>query len=196
MYPNVGVMRKNKSERPRSRRTDLKRAKKKISTTKPSKKLVKKRSAVKPHVKKEILVQRSSGREEKFDTNRLAQTVSRSGVPYLMARDIAKTTTKKIKSQVATKPITEKGHKSSQRKPRTAKSKTVIVTASQVRNMVASELKERNRPDIASSYTGNPPANIDLQTKPNLDDREPVLDKVAANRTKVLFDRSKHKGSS
>src|SRR6478752_1116240 len=53
-----------------------------------------------PVLKKEIVVKRSSGRVEKFDTNRLAQTVSRSGVPFLMARDIAKKATKKIKSQI------------------------------------------------------------------------------------------------
>jgi hypothetical protein len=41
-------------------------------------------------LKKEIVVKRSSGRVEKFDTDRLAQTVSRSGLPFLMARDIAK----------------------------------------------------------------------------------------------------------
>ena len=51
-------------------------------------------------LKKDIVVKRSSGRVEKFDTNRLAQTVSRSGVPFLMARDIAKKATKKIKSQI------------------------------------------------------------------------------------------------
>ena len=36
----------------------------------------------KTSLKKEIVVKRSSGRVEKFDTNRLAQTVSRSGVPF------------------------------------------------------------------------------------------------------------------
>ena len=39
----------------------------------------------------ELVIKRSSGRKEKFDTNRMAQTVGRSGVPFLMARDIAKT---------------------------------------------------------------------------------------------------------
>jgi hypothetical protein len=38
----------------------------------------------------EIVIKRSSGRKEKFDTNRMAQTVGRSGVPFLMARDVAK----------------------------------------------------------------------------------------------------------
>ena len=60
-------------------------------------------------LKKEIVVKRSSGRVEKFDTNRLAQTVSRSGVPFLMARDIAKKATKKIKSQIMS-PVREDNH--------------------------------------------------------------------------------------
>jgi hypothetical protein len=34
---------------------------------------------------KQIIVKRSSGRHEKFDTNRMTQTVSRSGVTFLMA---------------------------------------------------------------------------------------------------------------
>lgn len=59
-------------------------------------------------LKKEIVVKRSSGRVEKFDTNRLAQTVSRSGVPFLMARDIAKKA-KKIKLQIRS-PVREDNH--------------------------------------------------------------------------------------
>ena len=39
----------------------------------------------------------------------LAQTVSRSGVPFLMARDIAKKATKKIKSQIMS-PVREDNH--------------------------------------------------------------------------------------
>ena len=150
-------------------------------------------------VKKQIIVRRSSGREEKFDTNRLAQTISRSGVPYPMARDIAKKTTKRIRSRIKTTRIDKavrRKSKNLQRKSGAKRSKPVIVTASQVRNLVASELKERNRPDIASSYLGNPPDHVDQQTKPNLDDKEPVLDKVAANRSRVLFDPSKQKGGA
>ena len=136
-----------------------------------------------PAVKREILIRRSSGRKEKFDANRLAQTVSRSGVPYMMARDIAKKATKKIKSEVR---LTQ-GKKKSQisgtgRRP-------VIVSANQVRNLVTQELGERNRSDIAKSYTGSPLEHFDLN-KPSLDQKEPVLDTVA-NRTKILHDRSK-----
>jgi hypothetical protein len=154
-------------------------------------------------LKKEIVVKRSSGRVEKFDTNRLAQTVSRSGVPFLMARDIAKKATKKIKSQIRS-PVREDNYKNKKTAKRTIsrgqksslKAKPVLITASQVRNLVANELQDRNRPEIASSYTGHPPEHRDLQSKPNLNDKEPVLDIVAANMNKVLHDPSKSKGSA
>jgi hypothetical protein len=154
-------------------------------------------------LKKEIVVKRSSGRVEKFDTNRLAQTVSRSGVPFLMARDIAKKATKKIKSQIRSQ-VREDSHKNKKTGKRTVsrgrksspKAKPVLITASQVRNLVANELQDRNRPEIASSYTGHPPEHRDLQSKPNLNDKEPVLDIVAANMNKVLHDPSKSKGSA
>ena len=154
-------------------------------------------------LKKDIVVKRSSGRVENFDTNRLAQTVSRSGVPFLMARDIAKKATKKIKSQMMS-PIRQDIHMNNKTRKSTksrgrklsAKSEPVVVTASQVRNLVVNELQDRNRPEIASSYTGYSPEHHDLQAKPTLDDKEPVLDIVAANMNKVLHDRSKRKGSA
>ena len=43
-----------------------------------------------PRKERSIYVKRSSGRQEKFDSHRMTQTVSRSGVPFLMARDITK----------------------------------------------------------------------------------------------------------
>lgn len=154
-------------------------------------------------LKKEIVVKRSSGRVEKFDTNRLAKTVSRSGVPFLMARDIAKKATKKIKSQIRS-PVREDNHMNKKTGKRTVslgrksspKPERVVVTASQVRNLVVNELQDRNRPEIASSYTGYSPEHHDLQAKPTLDDKEPVLDIVAANMNKVLHDPSKRKGSA
>jgi hypothetical protein len=154
-------------------------------------------------LKKEIVVKRSSGRLEKFDTDRLAQTVSRSGVPFLMARDIAKKATKKIKLQIRL-PVREDDHMNkktgrktiSRRLKSRPKPKPVVVMASEVRNLVGNELRDRNRPEIASSYTGVPPEHRDLQSKPNLNDKEPVLDIVAANMNKVLHDPSKSKGSA
>jgi hypothetical protein len=43
-----------------------------------------------------ISVRRSSGKKEKFDIDRMAQTTGRSGVPFLIARDIAKNTSNKV----------------------------------------------------------------------------------------------------
>jgi hypothetical protein len=34
----------------------------------------------------DIVIKRTSGRREKFETNKMAQTVSRSGTPFLLAR--------------------------------------------------------------------------------------------------------------
>src|SRR6266540_2255094 len=132
----------------------------KLQTPKRERKIITKLSPV----KKEIIVRRSSGRVEKFDTNRLAQTVSRSGVPFLMARDIAKKATKKIKSQIMS-PVREDNHMNKKTEKRTVsrgrksspKPEPVVVTASQVRNLVVNELQDRNRPEIASSYTGYSP---------------------------------------
>lgn len=143
--------------------------------------------------KQDVIIKRSSGRKEKFDTERLAQTVGRSGVPYLMARDIAKKTTKRIKAQVGSRQEKKKPKASKSRMATRSKPKPIVIRADQVRNIVSEELRDRNRPDIASSYSGIPPEHVDLETKPTLNDREPVLDIVAANKTRVLFDPSKQK---
>jgi hypothetical protein len=55
------------------------------------------------------------------------------------------------------------------------------------------ELQDSNRP---ASYTGYSSEHHDLQAKPTLDDKELVLDIVAANMNKVLHDPSKSKGSA
>jgi hypothetical protein len=65
--------------------TRITKRKQKVNKTKPLKK------------EKQIVIRRSSGRKEKFDTDRMAQTVSRSGVPFLMARDVAKKVSNKLK---------------------------------------------------------------------------------------------------
>jgi hypothetical protein len=197
---------KNKMKVKRDVSVDTKRATRRKVTGARRPKTLKTRQIPQRHktaLKKEIVVKRSSGRVEKFDTNRLAQTVSRSGVPFLMARDIAKKATKKIKSQIMS-PVREDNHMNKKTGKRTAsrarksspKPEPVVVTASQVRNLVVNELQDRNRPEIASSYTGYSPEHNDLKAKPTLDDKEPVLDIVAANMNKVLHDRSKRKGSA
>src|SRR5215211_5923004 len=67
----------------------------------------------------------------------------------------------------------------------------VVVTADQVRNLVAEELKERNRPEVASSFIGEPTTNNSISNKPSVDDREPMLDNIAANKNRLRFDHGK-----
>ena len=136
----------------------------------------------------QITVRRSSGRKEKFDTNRMAQTVSRSGVPFLMARDVAKKVSGKIKQEARNQQ--SKGKNSNKSEPPQLREKTI--TASRVRNLVANELRDRNRSDIAASYSGQVPENT-LQEQ-NLKDQQPIADTVAANRNRVLHDTSKRGG--
>jgi hypothetical protein len=160
--------------------------------------------------KKEVVLKRSSGREENFDTDKLTQTVSRSGVSFPVARDVAKSITKKIKKSVQTKSTgtTKKKQKRSSTIPTKQQklkinpkkdSEKVIVTASQIKSLVDDELKDRNQQDHSPSFSGNTTtANIgeEPSIKLTLNDREPVMDKVAANKSKVLYDPSKQKGSS
>jgi hypothetical protein len=154
--------------------------------------------------KKEIIVKRSSGREERFNTDRLTQTVSRSGVSFPVARDVAKSITKKIKKSVQTKS-TGTTKKKQQQQPSSSlatkqklktslkkEPETVIVTASQIKNLVDNELKDRNQQDHSPSFSGNiTTPNEESSMKITLNDREPVLDKVAANKNKILYDPSK-----
>ena len=160
--------------------------------------------------KKEIVLKRSSGREENFDTDKLTQNVSRSGVSFPVARDVAKSITKKIKKSVQTKSTgtTKKKQKRSSTIPTKQQklkinpkkdSEKVIVTASQIKSLVDDELKDRNQQDHSPSFSDNTTtANIgeEPSIKLTLNDREPVMDKVAANKNKVLYDPSKQKGSS
>jgi hypothetical protein len=139
----------------------------------------------------QITVRRSSGRKEKFDTNRMAQTVSRSGVPFLMARDIAKKVSGKIKQEAHNQQSKGKDNNNGN-KSNATQLKEKTVTGSRVRKLVASELRDRNRSDIASSYSGQVPENT-LQEQ-NLKDQQPITDTVAANRNRVLHDASKRGG--
>jgi hypothetical protein len=153
-----------------------------------------KRSKRKKHqqeVEPQIALKRSSGHKERFDANRMAQTVGRSGVPFLMARDVAKKVSNKIKNEVYTQRQT-KGRRSSNKSKRTQQ-KEKTVTASRIRNLVSSELHDRNRGDIAASYSGQTPEN----TLPHEDlkDKEPsISDTTAANKNRVLHDQSKRGG--
>jgi hypothetical protein len=143
----------------------------------------------------QITVRRSSGRKEKFDTNRMAQTVSRSGVPFLMARDIAKKVSGKIKQEAHNQQSKGKDNNNNSNngnKSNATQLKEKTVTGSRVRKLVASELRDRNRSDIASSYSGQVPENT-LQEQ-NLKDQQPITDTVATNMNRVLHDTSKRGG--
>jgi hypothetical protein len=140
----------------------------------------------------QITVRRSSGRKEKFDANRMAQTVSRSGVPFLMARDVAKKVSGKIKQEARNQQSKGKDNNNNSNKSNPTQLKEKTVTGSRVRKLVASELRDRNRSDIAESYSGQVPENT-LQEQ-NLKDQQPIADTVAANRNRVLHDTSKRGG--
>jgi hypothetical protein len=73
-------------------------------------------SLIKKSNEKQIVIKRSSGRHEKFDIDRMAQTVSRSGVPFLMVRDVSKNVSNKIRKNVSSRQdsrIKKKGNQHS-----------------------------------------------------------------------------------
>ena len=135
----------------------------------------------------QISIKRSSGRKEKFDTNRMAQTVSRSGVPFIMAHDIAKKVSNKIMSEADTQIQRTKGRNSN--KPRSTRPKEKTVTGSKIRNLVSKELRYRNRGDIAASYSGQTPENTLLEK--NLRLKQSRAADNAANRKRLVYDESK-----
>jgi hypothetical protein len=113
-----------------------------------------------------VTIRRSSGRKETFSTDRMGQTISRSGVPFMMARDIAKKVTKKIGN------VPPKSHSQDQRnKQKKTSIRGKIISAGKVRRLVAEELRDRNRPDIANSYSGNPPENTAKQDYERTDNK-------------------------
>jgi hypothetical protein len=144
---------------------------------------------------KDIVIERSTGRKEKFDTNRLAQTSSRSGIPFVMAKDIAEKTTEKIKNSINDQKSKVKSTDESDQINQTSVNKKseseIVVTAGQVKRLVAKELQGRNRPDVASSLIGEPTNTNSISRKPTINDKEPIQDNVAANKNRLRFDRSK-----
>ena len=144
---------------------------------------------------KDIIIERSTGRKEKFDTNRLAQTSSRSGIPFVMAKDIAEKTTEKIQNSINDIKSNVKSIDESDQGNQTAGSmkseNDIVVTAGQVKNLVAKELQTRNRPEVASSLIGEPTNANSISRKPTINDKEPIQDNVAANKNRLRFDRSK-----
>ena len=131
----------------------------------------------------DIIIKRTSGRREKFDTDRMAKTVCRSGTPFLLARDVAKTVSEKVVRE-GNDTMTAQGGEGNRRDSPS----TVEVNGAEVRKMVAEELKERNRPDIASSYSGEQPENMRQGRYELMRENQPVHDADAANQSKLLFD--------
>lgn len=145
-----------------------------------------------------ITIRRSSGRREKFNMERMAQTVSRSGVPFIMARDISKKIAKKVKNKSSTSRQQGR-HKNPTEKQGKMPRKDRIITAGKVRQMVAEELIDRNRPDIANSYSGNPPENTAKHINDSLVGKQQSIDKSSVNtqhsrRNEVIHDQSKRGG--
>lgn len=79
-----------------------------------------------------ISVEKRNGRSEAFDEDKLARGVSRSGTPFVMAKDIAKSIHKKLEE----------------------KAKNNAVRSVDIRDYVVEELKSRNEGVIAESYSG------------------------------------------
>jgi len=123
-----------------------------------------------------ITIRRSSGRKEKFDIDKMAKTTGRSGVPFLMARDIAKNVSKKVKAEA-------KGREKK------------TVTAGRVRNMIAKELRDRNQQTIASSYAGDAPENTQKENAASKVDPNGSL-VGSGDSDSVLHDRSKRLASA
>ena len=141
-----------------------------------------------------IIIKRTSGRREKFETDKMAQTVSRSGTPFLLARDIAKTISTKVMHR-GNDSAAEGGEREKE-EMKASSTSTIEVDAGEVRSMVAEELRERNRPDIASSYSGERPENTRQGRHELMKENQPLHDADAANQSKLLFDSSTNMAKS
>jgi FtsZ-binding cell division protein ZapB len=175
----------NSRTRSRSQKVDS-RKRKSAKTKRASKVTSRSRAKKRIEVSTNVIIKRTSGRREKFETNKMAQTVSRSGTPFLLARDVAKTVSEKVMDKANnTTTRAEEGKTTITSRP-----PTVEVEAAEVRKMVAEELKERNRPDIASSYSGERPENTRQGRHELMRENQPLHDADAANQSKLLFDSS------
>jgi transcriptional repressor NrdR len=143
----------------------------------------------------DIIIKRTSGRREKFETDKMAQTVSRSGTPFLLARDVAKTVSEKVMQERDDNAASEGGGGGGG-ETRASLPSTIEVDAGEVRKMVAEELRERNRPDIASSYSGERPENTRQGRHELMRENQPLHDADAANQSKLLFDSSTNMAKS
>jgi len=76
-------------------------------------------------------LKKRNGSHETFNEEKLARGVSRSGIPFMMAKDIAESINKKIKEN---------------------NNNTIL--SSQIKKFVIEELKSRNENVITESYSG------------------------------------------
>ncbi len=156
------------------------------------------RKTTRTHPRKErsIYVKRSSGRQEKSDSHRMTQTVSRSGVPFLMARDITKKVVRKIGRKQRNKEVS-KNSKSTRNSnlQRNKNTKEVIIPGNEIRSMISEELRNRNRSDIAGSYEGQSPSNPRLERDESIDSTVPTLHNVTTPKTNIIHDKSKYGGT-
>lgn len=112
----------------------------------------------------------------------MAQTAGRSGVPFLVARAVAKKVAKQIKTES---------------KGRTNKT----VTGRRVTQMIAKELRDRNQQTIAAAYIGDVPENLpkeslnDLRKPPIGDAGRDQHTAYRSDRDSVLHDKSKRLAS-
>ncbi len=178
------------NSRTRSRSGKVNSQKRKPTITKQSSKATGKSRGNKRSGSSKVIIRRTSGRREKFETEKMAQTVSRSGTPFLLARDVAKTVSEKLMSRENNITTTDAQEREG-REITSSTPTTIEVDAGEVRNMVAEELKERNRPDIASSYLGERPENAQQGGHEVMNkNQQPLHDANAAIQSKLMFDSS------
>jgi hypothetical protein len=177
--------------RSRSGKVNAQKRRRRTTITKQSSKATSRTRRNKRTKTSAIIIKRTGGRREKFETNKMAQTVSRSGTPFLLARDVAKTVSEKVmrKDNDAHAGQGEEGRKGSSHS-------TIEVDGGEVRRMVAEELRERNRPDIASSYSGEQPENTRQGRHELMKENQPLHDADSANQSKLLFDSSTNMAKS
>ena len=101
----------------------------------------------------------------------MTQTVSRSGVPFLMARDV----TKKVVRKIGRKPEVSKNSKSTQ----TYKGIKI----------------QKKWSDIAGSYEGQSPSNPRLERDESIDSTVRTLHNVTTPKTNIIHDKSKYGGT-
>ena len=87
----------------------------------------------------ELIVEKRSGNSEKFDEEKLVRGISRSGTPFMLAKDISKSIINKL---VENPPIDN------------------FIYSNKIREYVIEELKQRNQDTIAESYSGYSKNNI------------------------------------